>query len=186
MSLQLVASERGLPATAAVIPAVLARTPPLVTLWSYWQSKLRGRDVLPRADFLPYEVPGLLDIMTLIERTADGRLRYRLAGTKVVSAYGFEVTGKFLDDILSADRMKIARTHLSAALSRARPLFSRTQYLSPTGLDVVNSRLNIPLSDSAGAVTLVLAGNIIEWRHALDARFGDVGLAPGADVFEIL
>jgi hypothetical protein len=174
------------PAAVAGIPAVLARSPQLVELWYYWQSKLRGRDVLPRADFLPYEIPKMLDIITLIERTPDGRLRYRVAGSKVVSAYGFEVTGKFLNDILSPDRMKIASAHIGTVLSEARPVFSRTQYLSPTGLDVVNSRLNIPLSDSAGAATLVLAGNIIEWTHALEARFGDGGLAPEADVLEVL
>lgn len=167
-------------------PAQLERTPELVALWRYWRGKLGGRAVLPRAEVAPHEIPALLPILTLTERLPDGRLRYRLAGSKVVEAYGFEASGKFLDEFLSPDRMKVAHHHIGTALTRARPVFSQTLYLSPGGLHLVNARLNIPLSDATGAVTMVLAGHVIEWRHALGAQFGDKGLVPEKDTLEIL
>jgi len=168
------------------VPAQLARTPALVALWRYWQSKLAGRPVLPRADFFPGDIPELLEVLTLTERTPEGRLRYRIAGGKVVEAYGFEATGKYLDEFLSPDRLKVAHLHIGTALARARPVFSRTAYTSPGGLRYVNSRLNIPLSDSAGAINMVVAAHVIEFTPALRAQFGDSALVPSTDEFEVL
>lgn len=168
------------------VPEQLVRTPELVTLWRYWQSKLDGRAVLPRADFFPGDIPELLPVLTLTERTPEGRLRYRIAGGKVVEAYGFETTGKFLDEFISPDRLKVAHLHIDAALARARPVFSRTVYSSPGGHRYVNSRLNIPLSDAAGALTLVVAAHIIEFVPALRAQFGNSALTPSTDEFEVL
>jgi len=168
------------------VPAQLARTPALVALWRYWRSKLDGRPILPRADFFPGDIPELLQVLTLTERTPEGRLRYRIVGGKVVEAYGFEATGKYLDEFLSPDRLKVAHLHIGTALARARPVFSHTSYASPGGLSYVNSRLNIPLSDSAGAINLVLAGHIFEFPPTLVAQFGDSALSPRTDEFEVL
>jgi hypothetical protein len=180
-----IAATEPTPANDAA-PAQLARTPDLVSLWRYWRRKLGARTVLPRAEIAPYEIPTLLPILTLTERMPDGRLRYRLAGSKVVEAYGFEATGKFLDELLTPERLKVAHFHVETALTSARPVFSQTLYLSPAGLHLVNARLNIPLADANGAVTMVLAGHVIEWRHALDAQFGDKGLVPENDTLEVL
>jgi hypothetical protein len=168
------------------VPEQLARTPPLVALWRYWRSKLGGRAVLPRADFYPGDIPELLQILTLTERTPEGRLRYRIAGGKVVEAYGFEATGKYLDEFLSPDRLKVAHVHIGTALSSARPVFSRTTYASPGGPRYVNARLNIPLSDGAGAVNLVVAAHIMEISPMLGAQFGDRALVPSTDELEVL
>ena len=168
------------------VPEQLVRTPELVALWRYWRSKLDGRPVLPRADFFPGDIPELLRVMTLTERTPEGRLRYRIAGGTVVEAYGFEATGKYLDEILSPDRLQVAHHHIGTALARARPVFSRTGYASAGGVRYVNSRLNIPLSDSAGAITLVVAAHVIEFGPAFRAQFGDRALAPSTDEFEVL
>ncbi len=168
------------------VPELLARTPDLVALWRYWRSKLDGRPVLPRADFFPGDIPELLQLLTLTELTPEGRLRYRIVGGKVVEAYGFEATGKYLDEFLSPDRMKVAHLHIGTALARARPVYSRTTYAAPGGLGYVNSRLNIPLSDGTGAINLVVAAHIIEIPPALGAQFGDSALAPSSDEFEVL
>jgi len=168
------------------VPPQLARTPALVTLWRYWRSKLDGRPVLPRADFYPGDIPELLQLLTLTELTPEGRLRYRIAGGKVGEAYGFEATGKYLDEILSPDRLKVAHVHIGTAISRARPVFSHTTYSSPGGVRYVNSRLNIPLSDKAGVINLVVAAHIFEFSPRLGAQFGDKTVLPSTDEIEVL
>jgi hypothetical protein len=168
------------------VPAQLARMPALVTLWRYWRSKLNGRAVLPRADFYPGDIPELLEVLTLTERTPEGRLRYRIAGGKVGEAYGFEATGKYLDEILSPDRLKVAHVHIGTAIARARPVFSHTTYTSPAGVRYVNSRLNIPLSDKAGVINLVVAAHIFELLPKLGAQFGDKTVLPSTDEIEVL
>lgn len=168
------------------VPGQLVATPELVALWRYWRSKLGGRAVLPRADFFPGDIPELLRILTLTERMPEGRLRYRIAGGTVVEAYGFETTGKYLDEFLSPDRLKVAQLHVGTALERVRPVYSRTMYSSPGGVRYVNARLNIPLSDGAGAINLVVAAHVIQLPPALGAQFGDSALAPVTDEFEVL
>ena len=168
------------------VPAQLTRTPALVALWRYWRSKLNGRSVLPRADFFPGDIPELLQFLTLTEVTPEGRLRYRIAGGKVVEAYGFEATGKYLDEFLSPDRLKVAHLHVGTAIARARPVFSHTTYASPGGLRYVNSRLNIPLSDSAGVINLVVAAHIFEFAPTLRAQFGDSTVLPRTDALDVL
>lgn len=168
------------------VPAQLVRAPPLVALWRYWRSKLAGRRVLPRADFFPGDIPELLEVLTLTERTPEGRLRYRIAGGKVVEAYGFEATGKYLDEFLSPERMKVAELHIGTALASARPVYSRTAYASPGGLRYVNSRLNIPLSDGAGAINMVVAAHIFELPPAIGGQFADRAVAPSTDELEVL
>src|SRR3546814_5044964 len=73
-------------------------------LFAYWQDKRRG-DLLPRrADIDPVEIPRLMPYVLIADiEHAPFRVRFRLVGTKVVEATGFEFTGKYLDEITLPD-----------------------------------------------------------------------------------
>lgn len=172
--------------SGAGAPALLLRTPALASLWAYWARKLQGRGILPRSGFLPYEVPHLLGILTLVERTPAHRYRFRLVGTEVVRAYGFDPTGKWFDEVLARPRFDIAVAHAKAAFDSARPVFSKTQYVSPGGADWSASRLIIPLADAAGRVSTLLVGNVLGSRIELARQFGDEELLPHDDLLEVL
>src|SRR3546814_945976 len=74
-------------------------------LFAYWQDKRRG-DLLPRrADIDPVEIPRLMPYVLIADiEHAPFRVRFRLVGTKVVEATGFEFTGKYLDEITLPNR----------------------------------------------------------------------------------
>jgi len=84
------------------VPDQLANEPLLRELWIYWDSK-RGGSAMPRRSAIaPFEIPKLLPYLAIIERAPDGRFRYRLMGSAIAQAYGFDATGKFLDEVLSS------------------------------------------------------------------------------------
>ena len=96
--------------TALIVPPVIAENPVLSAFWTYWHRKRAGRAAPRRLDIEPTEVPQLLPHIQLIDRVGD-RFRYRLCGTAIVEAYGRELTGKFLDEVIPTHRRQIAEQH---------------------------------------------------------------------------
>jgi hypothetical protein len=67
-------------------------------LYDYWAAIALGRSMPSRHDISPAHFPRLLPYISLLERTA-GRLKVRLAGTRLRDIYEREITGLFLDEI---------------------------------------------------------------------------------------
>jgi hypothetical protein len=67
-------------------------------LYDYWASIAAGRSMPSRDDVSPAHFKHLLPFISLLERV-DGRLRVRLAGTRLRDIYEREITGLFLDEI---------------------------------------------------------------------------------------
>jgi hypothetical protein len=65
----------------------------LERLLAYWRFKRGARKMPARADIDPAEIPDLLPLISLFE-IENGRFRIRLAGHKIVEAYGLEPRGK--------------------------------------------------------------------------------------------
>ena len=71
-------------------------------LFGYWQERRPG-DALPgRAAIDPLDLSWILGDLSLVEvhRAADGilRFRFRLIGSRVAMRFGFDATGRWLDD----------------------------------------------------------------------------------------
>ena len=80
------------------------RSPVLLELLRYWQSKSRGGLLPARADLDPLELRALLPNIYLIDvlsgEAADTwRFRIRLLGERHVDVYGPGLVGKVIDDI---------------------------------------------------------------------------------------
>src|ERR1051325_4546970 len=76
--------------------------PLLRQLYDYWQSKRSGRAMPRRADIDPAEIPKLLPHMMITEILEGGqRYRYRLSGTAVSEAFGRELTGRYVDEVMT-------------------------------------------------------------------------------------
>jgi len=154
-------------------PASIADDRVLSALWRYWERK-RGSQPMPRRrDIDPVDIPSLLPHLMLVERTAEGRFRYRLAGTAVVQAYGRELTGHFIDEVIPEPRRAIAQRHYTTVFTAARPIFVRNRYTAPNATDFVVSRVMLPLATEAGnGVHLVVIGQTFEYSSAFAQRLG--------------
>ena len=84
-------------------PAALA--PRVRQLRDYWESKRRGRAMPARADIDPAEIKPLLPNLLIADLFTDPlRVRIRLAGTKVCETFGFNIAGRWLEELdLTAD-----------------------------------------------------------------------------------
>src|SRR5690554_2118121 len=69
-------------------------------LHGLWISKRRYNELPRRADFEPAEMKRLLPNLLILDIEENPfRARYRLVGTKVVAASGFDFTGRYLDEL---------------------------------------------------------------------------------------
>lgn len=69
-------------------------------LQAYWQSRRRGRTVPLRRDIDPGDLKELLPYVIIAELHHDPfRVRYRLGGTAVNSALGYNIAGRWLDEM---------------------------------------------------------------------------------------
>jgi hypothetical protein len=67
-------------------------------LYDHWLSISSGRSMPDRSDVNPVDFARLLPCISLLERSDGGRLRVRLAGTRLRDLFDREITGLFLDD----------------------------------------------------------------------------------------
>lgn len=134
-------------------------TPVAQQLLAYWQSKLRGRKAPSREDILPEELGSLLPWVILVEVVGTPpRFRVRLAGTGVVREYGFEVTGKFLDDLDMGPARDRSLDDHRRAVRECRPVWGSFDFRKQDGRWVSYERITLPLSADGESVNMLLCG----------------------------
>lgn len=96
----------------------------LVRLLHAWWDAARGvEDVPDRSDLRPDEMKRLLPFMFICDAEHDPfRVRYRLVGTRAVEVAGFDITGRYLDDLLSAEADQSWIEHYRYVYVSRRPL----------------------------------------------------------------
>ncbi|MCW5773702.1 MAG: PAS domain-containing protein [Rhodospirillaceae bacterium] len=159
----------------------------LSALWRYWNKKRGTRSMPLRSDIDPGEIPKLLPHIQLMERDPARGFRYRLSGTAVAQVYGFDPTGKYIDDLLPPDRQALANGHCLLAWNSGKPLFTRSRYTKPTGVPAEVTRLILPLSLDGTSVGMLLLGQT--FAAAAPAAAGDtIGIDDGvaADTSEAI
>ena len=71
-------------------------------LHAWWQQHRRATGMPDRRDVDPIALKHLLPNLFIAEvEHAPFRIRYRLIGTKAVQVTGFDITGRYLDELLS-------------------------------------------------------------------------------------
>jgi hypothetical protein len=94
-------------------------------LRDYWDSKRGGRMAPARSDIDPTEIKSLLPHLLIAEVFSDPlRVRFRLAGTRVCEAFGFNIAGRWLEELdLDIDFWMAQYRRLIAAPA---PIYGRT------------------------------------------------------------
>lgn len=140
---------------------------------AYWDRRRGGRAMPRRADIDPVDIPQLLPNLQLIEVSDGGRrFRYRLVGTALVTAFGAEYTGKFLDELFDGVRLENASRVLRAVVSGSVPIFLRNSYGTTKTVEMVANRLYMPLSEDGGTVSRIFGALTFEFGSPLAAQGG--------------
>lgn len=173
---------------APPLPRRLTRNPILLQLFEYWSAKCAGRAMPRRRDIDPVEMRGLLPHLQFVEMIDGGeRFRYGLTGTAVVEAYGRELTGRFVDEVLPPERRPIAERHYRLVFETRRPVVVQNGYVTAQGALMVVDRLLVPLSNDGIAADLVLMAQTFAFASRARGELGDAAAAaPGSDSVEII
>lgn len=139
-------------------PIEEVRSAMLSRAYAYWNAK-RGDSPMPaRADLDPVDIPRLLPNIILMDVTQpDDRLKVRLVGTLVVTMFGSDYTGLFLDEIDFGQVREKILTEYNGAVTAARPLFSDHPFRKLGGYMFDIERVILPLSEDGRRVTMLLA-----------------------------
>ena len=122
------------------------------------------------ADVEPADVPALLPHLQLVD-IVDGRFRYRLVGTALVTPSGATIPA----NIPTRCSRTPAALHLpgfTAVREARRPMFLRSRYLTNRDVELFADRLYLPLSQDGREVDMILG--------ALSFDFGTAEPVAGA------
>ncbi|WP_439816188.1 PAS domain-containing protein [Zavarzinia sp. CC-PAN008] len=137
-------------------PATVQST--MVGALSDWWFAQRGREapVPQRANLSPKVLKPLLPNLLISEYVGDGRVRYRLVGTRVVELGRYDFTGMFLDDMAFNDALDWQAAY-RAMRREPRPLYGTSAITLVDGSFVPYEFGMFPLSFDGRSVDQVVA-----------------------------
>ena len=148
--------EISLPAAGDIRDSRLRR------LYQYWLEKKGQRRFPTRRDIDPVDFPYVLGHVILFDVLRDPlRFRIRVHGTEMVAVAGYDLTGKFVDDLPITDFRRYVLARCESMLRQGEPLLVRHNRT----LDGRQRRYEavwLPLSDDGQQVTMLLAALIYE------------------------
>jgi hypothetical protein len=135
--------------------------PEFATLYDYWRGKCRGGRLPARRDIDPLDLPrSMLPNMLLLDVEHGGaapRFRVRLAGTGFVSLYGFEVTGRYFDELAPPTAIAPLMEALHAIVATREPRYLASPLTAPNKNFRWIKRFALPLAEDGDTVDMVIA-----------------------------
>lgn len=143
------------------------RSETLKTLYFYWQNLRAGRPAPARADVDPSDIVTVLPHIGLFDIEENPRrYRIRLIGTRIVSWYGCDLTGRYLDEM----DFGVGKSFTFAILDRVADLmvpgYMSGEYTKQDGRTIRYERIYMPLSNDGLHTNMVIGAAV---RLAPDA-----------------
>jgi hypothetical protein len=135
------------------------RDPRVRLLFEYWTSKCRPGWLPSRRDIDPLEMVAFLPYVVLldVERRGDlHRFRYRLVGTEVVTLFGHDPTGRYLDEATLPERYPQVHGRLLSVAETKRPHYAILPVPLPNRDSVYAEILTVPMASDGHTVDLLL------------------------------
>jgi len=116
-----------------------------------------------RADLDPVEIPHLLQHLILSDVAEGGRsIRYRLVGTDIVNAHGFDYTGKTVQQLTSGSTLEFTYQLYGMVVMDAVPVYSEGRFRWAGREYRRTKRLHLPLTRDGTTIDMVLCGQVFE------------------------
>ncbi len=126
-------------------------------LLTYWQDKRCDRLMPSKTDIDPIDIPWALSRIWICDYLPDsGRFRFRLAGEQINTHWGYNISGRYLDEIMPAERLELVMTKLRNVVDGPAIVHVIGQAYLDEKLFVKNERIILPLSDDGQTVSSVL------------------------------
>lgn len=129
-------------------------------MFQYWDGKRNGRQCPARGDLDPLDFPYILGWVALIEVTRNPlRFRYRLLGVLLVERFGFDMTGKYLDEFPQPAFRQFLERAWTEVVETGRPIH---QFHNDTvdGHRRDFETLRLPLATDGQTVDMILLASV--------------------------
>jgi hypothetical protein len=137
-----------------------ATNPRFRSLFDYWQSKVVGDHLPGRQHIDPTEMRDLLSNLMLwdVVREADRvRFRIRLFGTGLYPMWQADLTGKWLEDFVPADKRDDVHAGLMHVVTTRQAQYLTRHLIYPSRNLVAHERLMVPLAGDGETVDMLMA-----------------------------
>lgn len=125
-------------------------------IFQYWND-VRGERLAPeRFDIEPSRIAAILPETCILERTAEGALIFRLAGTRICDNYGHELRGSNLHDLVSAEDAAVIDDLLLPVTHQGAVAVLELGATTEDDRDVAFEMTLLPLLHMNGSVTRYL------------------------------
>jgi hypothetical protein len=96
-------------------------------LHAWWLERTFDSDVPDRCTLYPEDIKPLLPCLFIADAEHDPfRVRYRLVGTRAAEITGMDITGRYLDELLSSEPDQPWMEHYRTVYASRRPLLGST------------------------------------------------------------
>jgi CheY-like chemotaxis protein len=143
------------------------RNPVLRRAYEYWLEKAAGRPAPDRHDLDPGEVKDILPHLSIIEIVAaeDGpHHRYRLVGTRVVDALGYNPTSYIVEEFADNGHAEFLRGLLTEVAATARPLYAASSFRA-TNAGLSTERILLPFTRGGAEIEQVVIVQTFDWTR---------------------
>jgi len=136
--------------------AALTTDTVLVRLYAYWRERRGGKRFPARRDIDPVDFSFALGRVSLVDVLGGPRrFRYRLVATILTEHLGYEMTGKYLDQVPESDMRAYTERLYETALARREPHYERDE-LVLDGRQWKHEALVLPLSSDDRTVDMLM------------------------------
>jgi hypothetical protein len=137
----------------------------LCRLYCYWLAKKGERRFPARGDIDPLDFPYVLGHVMLLDVLRHPlRFKYRVHGTEMVRRAGYDLTGKFLDDLPITEYRQYVQERCEGLVRNREPLLvhhNRTLDGRPRHYEA----LWLPFSDDGENVNMLLCALVYDWER---------------------
>jgi len=154
---------------ASIKPFGPIRNRALQHLVAYWFDKRCGRLMPALTDIDPTEIPSVLSNIWLCDYLSEsGRFRYRLAGEEINDFWDFNLSGKYLEEIIPPERLASATKKCRAAVDLPAIVYDRACLSLTEEITKNGERIILPLSDDGRTVNALLGATHRDWFRDLE------------------
>jgi len=139
-------------------------------LYNYWERLRAGRPCPYRAEVDPRDMAGDARHLFVLEDLGQGNLRFRLAGTSLIDAFGYELRGMSARSIMEGPARESFVALITETLAETGVGYARL--LAPDGVTVWEVVL-LPLRDNFGKIE-----RLIGCLHPVNGHTVEAGDTP--------
>jgi hypothetical protein len=129
-------------------------------LYRYWLSKRAGNVFPSRRDIDPADLAFILGNVILLDVLQEPLgFRFRLMGSHLTQRTGYDLTGRFIDDIPDPERRDFAKAFYGSVVQQRRPQAAQRERIFDNAT-WSSEFVAMPLSTDGDSIDMLLVGNV--------------------------